>query len=95
MMRRLLANPALIVLAAVVFISVIGTVWGVQMSMTSQDGMSWTGEPSEEQLWQFRLMRISGSLPPIATFVGVAAVLGILVIASASRRRTIRPDPRG
>ena len=93
-MRRLVGNPAMIVLVAVVLLSVVGTAWGLQMNMSSQGGMGWTGEPSEEQLWQLRLMRISGSLPPIATFVGVAAVLGILVIAFASRRGTPRADSR-
>ena len=88
MIRRLATNPAMLVLVAVVILCVFGTVWGIGMNVSSQGGMSWNGEPSEEQLWQLRLMRISGSLPPIATFVGVAALLGILAIASASGRRS-------
>jgi hypothetical protein len=87
MIRRLATNPAALVLVAVVILCVFGTVWGIELNVSSQGGMSWTGEPSEEQLWQLRLIRISGSLPPITTFVGVAALLGILVIASASRPR--------
>ena len=85
MIGRLATNPAVIVLVVMVVLSVVGAVWGIQTSVSDQ-GITTQGEPTEEQLWQLRLMRVSGSLPPIATFVGVAAVLGILVIASASRR---------
>lgn len=93
MIRRLGTNPALLVLVAVVILCLIGTAWGIEMNVSSQGGMSWTGEPSEEQLWQLRLIRISGELPPITTFVGVAALLGILVIASASRARNVPARP--
>ena len=89
MMRRLGANPALLALVAVVLLCVVGTVWGLQVTLGGQEGMSWTGEPSEEQLLELRLIRIGGSLPPITTFVGIAALLGILAIASASRPRSL------
>ncbi|KRC61831.1 hypothetical protein ASE14_13595 [Agromyces sp. Root81] len=93
MIRRLATNPAVLVLVAVVLLCVVGTVWGLQTNLSNQGGMSWTGEPSEEVLWQMRMMQISGTLTPITTFVGVAALLGLLVIASASRHRSDRPRP--
>lgn len=87
MIGRLATNPAVIVLVILAVLSLVGAVWGIQTSVSDQ-GITTQGEPTDEQLWQLRLMRIAALLPSIATFVGVAALLGILVIASASRRPT-------
>ncbi|WP_056006258.1 hypothetical protein [Agromyces sp. Root1464] len=84
----------MILLVVVAVLSAVVAVWGVQMLATDQ-GIMTEGEPTEEQLWQLRMIRVANFVPPIGTFVGVAAVLGILVIASASRSRTAHPDPRG
>ena len=88
MIGRLATNPAVIVLVVLIALSVVGAVWGIQTSVSDQ-GITTQGEPTDEQLWQMRLTRIANFLPSIATFVGVAALLGILVIASASRRPTV------
>lgn len=88
MIRRLATNPAVLVLVVLAVLSVAVAVWGVHTSATDQ-GFTTEGGPTEEQLWQFRLMHIASRVPSIVTSVGVAALLGILVIASASRPRII------
>lgn len=87
MIRRLATNPAAVALVVLLVLCLVGTVWGVQLNAADQ-GISYTGEPTEQQVWQMRILRLAGFVPTIATFVGVAALLGVLVIASASRSRT-------
>ena len=90
MIRRLAANPAAVVLAVLTLLCLIGTVWGVQKS-SAGEGITTEGEPTAAQMWQMHVMRIAALLPPIVAFVGVAALLGVLAIASASRRGETPP----
>ncbi|MFB6612427.1 hypothetical protein ACFCVO_19055 [Agromyces sp. NPDC056379] len=87
MIRRLATNPAAVALVALLVLCIVGTVWGVQLNVADQ-GITTMGEPTEQQEWQARILRLASFVPTVATFVGVAALLGVLVIASASRSRT-------
>ncbi len=59
--------------------------WGI--GVTVQDvGFSWSGAPTEAQLWELRIVRIANQVPGPAAFVAVAAVIGILVIGSGTWR---------
>lgn len=86
MIRRLMTNPAAVVLIVLAVVSVIAIQWSLGVTMHGNEGMNWSGEPSEEQISQMRLNQIAGAVPALAVVVVVSSVLGVLAIASASRR---------
>ncbi|MEF3402726.1 hypothetical protein [Agromyces sp. CCNWLW203] len=93
MIRRLVSNPAALVLLALVVLGALGVLWGIGVSAVDQ-GFSYEGQPSSEQLWQMRVIRIANFVPGPATFVSIASLLGLLAIASASRPRNVPPELR-
>lgn len=85
MIVRLLRNPAVVLLALVAVVAVFSTAWALGVLMTEQ-GVSWSGEPSEEQLWALRIIRFADMIAPTATTVAVLAVLGVIIIGAVSSR---------
>jgi hypothetical protein len=88
MTGRLLRNPAVIVLGAIVLLGLFALNWA--MGIISGEPWGYEGTPTEEQLWQMRTMMIAQAVPPWAVLTAVVALVGILVVGSASRR----PEPR-
>lgn len=92
MIRRLIRNPAVVALAVLALLGVLAANWGIGVTVEDQ-GFSWTGAPTEAQLWEVRLTRIANVVPGPAAVLAVVAALGILVIGSAteqSRQRSTR-----
>ena len=89
MTRRLLGNPSVIALAALVLVGVIAANWAIGVSAGDQPWMR-SGAATEAQFWDVRILQIASQLPAPATLVVVVAVLGILVIGSAEWQRASR-----
>lgn len=89
MIPRLLRNPAALILGAVAVLSVLAAAWSLG-TLIDYQGYTWTGEPTEAQIWQERLMRAANAIPPSATMVAIAATLGVIVIGAATSRRRQR-----
>ena len=85
MTGRLIHNPAVIVLGALIVLGIVGLNWAMGVLVDQQD-WSWAGRPTEEQVWQMRLSMLANAVPPWAVLTSVVALLGILVVGSASRR---------
>jgi len=85
MTRRLLRNPAVIVLGALVLLGVLGLNWSMGV-LLDQQSWGWQGNPTEEQLWQMRTSFIAQALPPLAVLTAVIALVGICIVGSATRR---------
>jgi hypothetical protein len=85
MTGRLLRNPVVIVLGALVLLGILGLNWAMGV-ISDQQGWGYEGAPTEEQLWQMRANMIAQVVPPWATLTTVVALLGIMVVGSASRR---------
>ena len=85
MTARLLRNPAVIVLGALVILGILGLNWAMGV-LLDQRGWGYEGAPTEEELWQMRASMLAQVLPTWATFTAVVALLGILVVGAASRR---------
>jgi hypothetical protein len=93
MTARLFRNPAVIVLGALIVLALVGLNWAMGV-LVDQQGWSWEGRPTEEQLWQMRLSMLANAVPPWAVLTAVVALLGILVVGSASRRAEERSPAR-
>ncbi len=89
-MIRFASNPALVALAALAILGFIATAWALGVMVDDVGNISWSGLPSEEQLWQLRLSRIVNLLPAPAAMMTVASLLGILVVGSAERQSASR-----
>ena len=85
MTGRLLRNPAVIALGVLILLGTVALNWAMGV-LVDQQGWSWEGRPTEEQLWQMRLSMLANAVPPWAVLTSVVALLGILVVGSASRR---------
>ena len=85
MTRRLVRNPAVIALGVLAIVGVIVALWGIGVTV-NEVGFSWSGAPTEAQLWELRLVRIANQVPGPSALAAVAAVIGILVVGSATRR---------
>jgi hypothetical protein len=83
--RRLIRNPAVVPLAVLVLLGILAANWGIGVSVEDQ-GLPWTGAPTEAQLWELRLMRIANVIPGPAALLAVVAALGILIVGSATER---------
>jgi hypothetical protein len=82
---RLLGNPFVVVLAAIAVFAVLVSAWAVGVA-ADDHGMSWSGAPSEEQLWQLRINRLANFIPAPAAMVMAFALLGVIVIGAVSSR---------
>lgn len=96
MTRRLLRNPAVLVLATMVVLGILALNWAIDANLSFQ-GTTFQvtgadGALLEEQLWQMRIASISQHVPGWATLTAVVALLGIFVVGSASRRGQHRSD---
>ncbi len=85
MTRKLLRNPAALVLAAAVVVSVFAATWALGFMVDFQ-GTSWQGEPTEEQLWEQRFFQVAQYIAEPATMLAVSATLGFIIVAAASSR---------
>ena len=93
MTGRLLRNPAVIALGVLILLAIVSLNWAMGI-LVDQQGWSWEGRPTEEQLWQMRLSMLANAVPPWAVLTAVVALLGVLVVGSASRRGEERsPSP--
>jgi hypothetical protein len=93
MIRRLVTNPAVVVLVVLAVLAALAVDWGIDTTLATQS-MSWTGEPSEEQLLALRISQIANILPAPGVLVGVLSVLGILAIAAVTRSTMMRSSSR-
>ena len=91
MTGRLLRNPAVVVLGALVLLGILGLNWAMGV-LNDQRGWSYEGAPSEEQLWQMRMSMIAQALPPWAVLTAVVALVGVCIIGSATRPADDGPD---
>ncbi|KRE31413.1 hypothetical protein [Agromyces sp. Soil535] len=85
MIPRLIRNPAVVALAVLALLGVVAANWAIGVSVEDQ-GFSWSGAPTEAQLWEVRLTRIANMVPGPAALLAVVAALGILVVGSATER---------
>jgi len=85
MTRRLLHNPAVIVLGALVLLGMLGLNWSMGV-LLDQQSLGYEGTPTEEQLWQLRTGFMAQVLPPWAVLTAVTALVGICIVGSATRR---------
>lgn len=85
MIARLLRNPAAVVLVVVAVAAVFVAVWAIG-TLVDDRGMSWSEQPTEEQLAQLRLIQLANVIPAPATVVAVFAVLGVIVIGAVTSR---------
>jgi ABC-type Fe3+ transport system permease subunit len=83
---RLLRNPAAILLAAIVLVAVVATVWAVGV-VVEDTGEIWLNpEPSEEAIAQYRVIQIAGAIAAPATLVGLLALLGVIIVGAVTSR---------
>ena len=85
MTARLLRNPAAIVLGALVLLGILALNWAMGV-LLDQQGWGYEGAPSDEQLLQMRLSMLAQVVPPWAVLTSVVALVGICIVASATRR---------
>ena len=83
MIRRLLGNPAFVVLLVLTVIGASVAQWAVGLTV-DDDGFGWSGEPTAEQLMQLNLLRLAQFAATPAAFLAVTAVIGMLALASAT-----------
>lgn len=83
MRRRLLRNPAALVLAVTAVASVIAAAWALGMVADYQGGF-WQGVPTEEQIWEQRFIQLAQVTAPYATMLAVSATLGLIIIGAVS-----------
>ena len=86
MTRRLLRNPAVIALGALVLLGMLGLNWSMGVLLDDQQSWGYEGNPTEEQLWQLRTGFVAQALPPWAVLTAVTALVGICIVGSATRR---------
>lgn len=89
MIRRLVRNPAAIVLAVAVVLSLITAIWTLGV-VVGYEGASWEGQPTEAEIWEQRWIEAIQSIPAPATLLAVSGTLGIIVIGAATARQHYR-----
>lgn len=86
MISRLARNPAAILLAAIVLVAAVATVWAVGV-VVEDTGEIWLNpEPSEAAIAQYRIIQIANAVPAPATLVGVLALVGVIVVGAVTSR---------
>ena len=86
MISRLARNPAAILLAAIVLVAAVATVWAVGV-VVEDTGEIWLNhEPSEEAIAQYRVIQIAGAIAAPATLVGLLALLGVIIVGAVTSR---------